>query len=107
MGYESIYRIKMLKGEFAPRIFNHVFEGETGYSAYFNDNQKEFITSGKWYDWKDDFPKISSLFPDVVFEITRYGEQQPDIERAFFKNGMMYQLHQPKIVFEEFNENIN
>ena len=41
----------------------------------------------KWYEWKQDLTKMSTLFPDVTIDVEGTGEESGDIWKARFRNG--------------------
>jgi hypothetical protein len=59
--------------------------------------------SVKWYDFDSDMRKISKIFPDVVFQLTGYGEEAGDVWRCYYKNG---KSHDSVLSFSDFNEDL-
>jgi len=41
----------------------------------------------KWYEWRADLTKVSTLFPDVTIDVEGKGEETGDIWKARFRNG--------------------
>ena len=54
----------------------------------------------KWYQFEDDIKGLSIQFPTLVFEVTGFGEDYPDIWRKFFHNGVV-SGGKAKIVFPD------
>ena len=46
-----------------------------------------FQAPAKWYECKDEMLALSIRFPTVRFRLDRYGEEQGDVERMYFRNG--------------------
>lgn len=40
-----------------------------------------------WYNWHADMLALSNEYPEVLFEVTRHGEDAMDSERRWYKNG--------------------
>lgn len=57
----------------------------------------------KWYNYKEDMIAFSKRFPDILFELTGYGEESEDIWIAWFKNGSYYREN-AKIIMPVFEE---
>lgn len=58
-----------------------------GLSRYPPDADYLSIYDITWYEFENDFRAVSQRFPNAVLEVTRYGEDDGDIERRFFHNG--------------------
>lgn len=56
----------------------------------------------KWYDNEVDMKAVSAKYPDVLFTLTGYGDEQDDIWRKYFMGGKV-QLAKSHIVFDEFD----
>ncbi len=57
-----------------------------------NDGTCLYAHGTKWYregqdGWPEVFAAVSRVFRDTVIEVTRFGEDDGDIERQFFHNG--------------------
>ncbi len=79
------------------KIYEHVFEDEECTVLSIGDSTR------KWYCHENDMKILSNKFPDVLFELDGYGEEQGDIWRKYFKNGKM-QKSVGKITYEPFDE---
>lgn len=44
----------------------------------------------KWYDYRSNMLTVSKLHPQSLLIVDRVGEESPDIERSFFKDGKCY-----------------
>ena len=60
-----------------------------------------FSCHGKWYEWKEDFIRISLKYPKVLFEIEGKGEENDDIWKARVRAGNV-EIVNAKIVFDDF-----
>lgn len=58
---------------------------------------------GKWYEYKEYITSISTSFPTVLFQVIRYGEENGDIEKSYFRNGKSWST-KVIMLFEEFDE---
>jgi hypothetical protein len=56
-----------------------------------------------WIDFPEDMSCLSEIFPEILFIVDRSGEETGDIERCYFKRGMM-QCSDATISFEDFDE---
>lgn len=91
MGYYTQYELTVTKGD--EEVIRQAIAGEYGGYDPFSD-----VT--KWYSWEKDCIYVSSKFPDAEFIIDGVGEEQPDMWRAWFRNGKMKQCS-AKITFDE------
>lgn len=57
----------------------------------------------KWYNHKNDMIKYSKRYPDTLFLIEGFGEEDGDIWKHWFKNGKSF-YSRAKLVFEELEE---
>lgn len=96
MGYYTKYKLDVIQGK--DKSIDYVAEiGEI--SGYGDEWENEEI---KWYDHYEHMIEYSKKYPDTVFELTGYGEEQDDIWCDFYKDGKV-QKTKAKIVFEDFN----
>ena len=59
-------------------------------SAYYADKllpEQVDIYYKKWYDFSDDFLRLSKQFPYLKIEVERKGEDRLDIEKSYYHNG--------------------
>jgi len=56
----------------------------------------------KWYGCDDDMTRYSKDYPDTLFIVTGYGEEDGDIWKAYYYRGKM-QREQAKLSFSRFN----
>ena len=96
MGYLTIFNLNIIEGDDET---NHIAAiGEiSGYEEQWEGD------SIKWYNYEKDMLKYSKLYPDTVFQITGYGEEQGDIWADYYKNGKV-QKTKAEIVFNDYNE---
>jgi hypothetical protein len=57
----------------------------------------------KWYEFEKDLKELSLRFPDTLFAIERVGEENPDMERVYAKNGKSVSLV-ARVLWPEFKE---
>lgn len=79
------------------------FHKQNVHADYAIDEDGDSVQSTKWYEYKKDFVAFSSRYPDIIFIVTRKGEESGDIEKSYFKNGRQWST-KAKIVFDEFDE---
>ena len=87
MGYLSDYEITLKSKDIVD--VEKVRDTLNALSRYtFNVNGENLTTTeSKWYSWESHMKGLSILYPDILFELERQGEEHDDFERAFFKNG--------------------
>jgi hypothetical protein len=56
----------------------------------------------KWYTWEDDMKNFSKLFPEVLFQLSGEGEDNGDMWKAYFQNGLC-QVIEAIITFESYD----
>lgn len=72
-------------------------------SAYYADKllpDEVDVYERTWYDFSEDFLRLSKQFPYLKITIERSGEDRFDAERCYFFNGN-YQSSKGEMVFEE------
>lgn len=72
-------------------------------SAYYADKllpDEVDVYEKKWYDFLDDFIRLSKQFPYLKITVERSGEDRFDVERCYFFNGKS-QSSYGEMVFEE------
>lgn len=87
---------------FGVREFKERLEDICGYSISFDNGgaYKEFedimdkestfeVLEVKWYNCESDLMEFSELYPDMEIFVTRYGENNTDVEELYIKNGTM------------------
>lgn len=60
------------------------------------------LWGAKWYNWKKDMCALSVEFPNDLFLVEGFGEEQGDCWKAYFKNKQM-QFCPARITYEPFN----
>ena len=104
MGYHSTFelRVKPLQN-LKPNVVqyfqavpplaqvNEAVRAEIGFEMHSYPDEPDclHITDVSWYAFEADFMAVSKRFPNAVLEVTRYGEDDGDIERKFFHNGQV------------------
>ena len=56
----------------------------------------------KWYTYKDDMRKLSSMCGDILFKLHGKGEEEGDKWVTYFMNGRMQ--HCPAVITEEYGD---
>jgi len=104
MGYYTTFRLSVRNGEVTEEMKTKLKETKPDdFTDYYIENLLEGFYEAKWYDWKEDLKELSKTFPNEVFELSGYGEEQEDIWRAYFKNGKI-QMEKAEIVIGEYDE---
>jgi len=106
MGYYSNYSIKIYDGNIESIIEyleNHKEESFTSNMLYALEEFGGYGEACKWYDYHKDMIEFSLVFPNVLFELYREGEESGDIEKSYYRNGKS-QVCKARIVFEEYDE---
>ena len=57
----------------------------------------------KWYEHEKHLKLLSEKYPNTLFSVERIGEEYPDIERIYAKDGKVLSLT-PSIIWPEFKE---
>jgi hypothetical protein len=70
---------------------------------YAVDSEGCTTDSCKWYDHEKEVAQFSTIYPDVLFELSGEGEDSGDIWKKYFKNGKM-QLCSAEMTFPPFDE---
>lgn len=68
---------------------NEALKESFGHGMDFSQSIQALTVNWKWYDWLDDLRRLSLRWPNAVLEVTRWGEDDGDIERQFFHNGQV------------------
>lgn len=110
--YESIVA-KM--GPDAPEIIQRVGLKEMSYDDWIaqwirqNEDANYALNSdgsakeaARWYNYEDDLKKLSSEFPNLLFELYGEGEEQTDIWKCYFFAGKI-QHAKAKIIIDDFD----
>lgn len=97
MGYETTYKLQTVSvaiketdplvtvlGEKPRKLpdFEDLIGNCAGYSV--------FEDSCKWYENEEDMTKFSAQYPDVLFILDGFGEEEGDIWRKYFRAGKMF-----------------
>ena len=116
MGYYTVYHInyKVPEGVDKEKFSHDLARGLYAVNSdYFDDFVyiencliEDLIESDmmKWYDHEEDMCELSKLFPNILFTLEGFGEEQGDIWREYFYNGK-FQYAPATIIFDEFDEN--
>jgi hypothetical protein len=100
MGYYTRHELHVFETEEPVEKFEHEIS-EIAYGK--NTEYSLFDEETKWYDHDEHMKKISEKYPEVLFELTGYGEEQLDIWRTYYKNGKSQPVD-VTITFGAFNE---
>ena len=74
-------------------------------SPFYYEADSDHISSDdtmKWYDHDDDVAEMSKSFPDVIFCLEGEGEENSDMWRSYFKNGLC-QIWRAVVTFPPFD----
>lgn len=106
MGYYTIYELSIAKGE---ADFEEVINKLNEIAGYmiFEDAESPYANA-KWYECDKDMCKLSLQFPGVSFLLEGAGEEQPDLWRAYYRDGKS-KKYTAKIIYndENFDEDLN
>jgi hypothetical protein len=76
---------------------NEAIEMQTGYIDFSGGS----ITDNQWDDWYDDMRSVSVRFPDTVFVLTGVSEDNIDMWKARFIDGMVEEVR-GEVVYPAF-----
>ena len=96
MGYLTYHKLEII-GDANPEID---YEEEIGICSEYGNSP--FYQHVKWYEYENDMRSFSKKYPDLIFVVTGEGEDNDDIWKAYFKDGLMFRA-KAQIVFEEFS----
>lgn len=111
MGYYTYYDLE-IKNVTTEEMFNAITEELNkrdiiGYAlelgTYHADTNTGILGGeqcAKWYDNEEDMSAISKMFPECVFILSGAGEEQGDLWKSYFKNGLSETCY-ADIVYEE------
>lgn len=109
MGYYTKYEMESVTPKLTREQYLEVLEFLSqkiiGESAKVGDNINDYLQEPmKWYDSDKDMLELSAKFPNNLFLLSGYGEEQDDIWKAYFKNNKVFY---PKrtVLWEDFDEN--
>lgn len=102
MGYYTNYSIKISGADNANQMVKIASDlSFQGYEISGSGTELYIEFEDKWLNWKDEFQKVSKDFPRVLFEVNGKGEDNEDIWRARFRDGVS-EIIRAKIVFDDF-----
>jgi hypothetical protein len=94
MGYYTRHELEILEGD--DNVTDYEKEITENYQgAYFEDETK-------WYNHKNDMVDYSKKHPDTLFLLSGEGEEQPDMWREYYKNGLSHRIV-GVMAFEDFD----
>ena len=111
MGYYSCFELTSLGGtpkddeEIVKYLNEHKEESFAENMLYALEYAGGYGEPCKWYDMKEDMIKLTTIFPGMLFQIDRVGEESVDIEQAYFRSGLSYS-NKARITFDEFDEKL-
>lgn len=95
MGYYTDFELKLYGPDDNIKIFlahdPEIYGSPFGKMFYAASKEELCFNSGdscKWYEHDEEMKQLSSWYPDILFELTGYGEEAGDIWRKFYKNGV-------------------
>lgn len=102
MGYYTHYNIRISGADNANQMVKIANDlGFEGYKISGSGTELYIEFDDKWLKWKEDFQKVSKEFPRVLFEVNGKGEDNEDMWRARFRDGVS-EIIRAKIVFDDF-----
>lgn len=103
MGYYTDYKLSV-----DPHLdLEDELKDMTGYDFYLVGNLVLYyeLDYAKWYNSDVDMQTLSLRYPAHLFTLGGVGEEDDDLWRIYYKNGVS-QEHKAKIVFPEYNPNV-
>lgn len=102
MGYYTNYNIKISGADNVNQMVKIASDlSFQGYKISGSGKELYIEFEDKWLKWKEDFQKVSKDFPRVLFEVNGKGEDNEDMWRARFRDGVC-EIIRAKIVFDDF-----
>jgi hypothetical protein len=104
MGYYTHYTIRITDADNANQmteIAEKLGLSEERYETSDEGTKLSTDFDDKWYSWKEQFLRVSRVYPRVLFEVNGEGEENDDLWKARIRNGEAEVIH-AKIVFDEF-----
>ncbi len=95
MGYYTRFELQILEGDDYNTDYKKEISELSDYSYCFGD-------SIKWYDHKQDMINYSKNHPNTLFLLIGEGEEQPDMWREYYKNGLSHRIV-GVMTFEDFD----
>lgn len=96
IGYETRYTLEHDNPD-ATDAINEAIENQTGYV----DFSRGHVTDSQWDDWYDDMRMVSVLFPGTMFILTGVGEDNLDMWKARFIDGMVEEVR-AEVIYPAF-----
>lgn len=100
MGYYTQHNLSILGGHWD--LLESIIESDCEMFYGLNSDGSP-SDSVKWYDHENDMKHISRLYPNLVFKLEGFGEDNDDIWVKYFKDGKMQEC-KAKITFDEYDE---
>jgi hypothetical protein len=102
MGYYTHYSIKISGADNANQMVKIAGDlAFQGYEISGSGTELYIEFDDKWLKWKEEFQRVSKDFPRVLFEVNGKGEDNEDMWRARFRDGVS-EIIRAKIVFDDF-----
>jgi hypothetical protein len=95
MGYYTQHELEILEGDDNVTNYEQEISEIAGYSDCFDGEIK-------WYRHKEHMIEYSKKHPNTLFMLSGVGEEQPDMWREYYKNGMTHRIV-GEMTFEDFN----
>jgi hypothetical protein len=102
MGYYTDHRIKIYSEGMKPILLKDLNNHKRRIGKITGYLYDTFDCQIKWYKCNDQMKEYSKEYPNLIFEITGYGEEVQDIWRTYYKNGKS-QNERAIVSFAEFN----
>lgn len=78
MGYYSKYKLQ---------TFPHLINTHLVAAGLRLDDNGAWTGEDTWYSFDDDLGRVSKEYPEIMFMVTRIGDEPMDIERRWYLNG--------------------
>ena len=108
MGYFTRYSLQLTydtDSESNDEVKNKVIKKlyEMNLMGFVFNKSLESNQSATWYTYHEDMLCLSTFFPDIIFRLDGYGEDDGDIWREYYLDGK-YQKAKANLVFDAFDE---
>jgi hypothetical protein len=109
MGYYTDYSIRCeppVKDENIAFAMNELFGDITGYGPlgeilWATLDHSSYYNNLKWYDHHDDMEEFSRMYPEYTFHLEGIGEEQGDLWKKEYKDGVLVKFLKGVITYEE------
>ena len=100
MGYNTSYSLSFDESNTNVVVFLESIKDT--HDSYLYDAWTDNLSECKWYDHQADLEALSAIFPEVLFSLEGYGEENEDIWKMYALNGNSYRID-AEITFPKFD----